>query len=147
MHAEDDDQHGELFGKIDALLEKRAAGALVDTPLADDDFPVLTDVIVPPPPAFPWGEAERRTLDRRQIDRRGEENRRQGDRRSPPSSPSEAPQSPPVDPLAAFSPEQASAIAQMIESRLSDLFMRHQSRLEGALRQAIREELGRSFDN
>lgn len=39
------DNEKDLFSKIDALREKRAAGALVEKPLSFDDFPVLTDII------------------------------------------------------------------------------------------------------
>lgn len=45
----------DLFGKIDALKEKRAPDALQEKEPADDDFPLLTEVIsvgrgLTPPP-------------------------------------------------------------------------------------------------
>ena len=41
----------DLFGKIDALFEKRAPDALVDKGLEYEDFPVLTEVIGSAPAA------------------------------------------------------------------------------------------------
>lgn len=58
----------DLFGKIDALFEKRAPDALVDKGLEYEDFPVLTEVVGKAPEAqTTWGDPERRVLDRRAL--------------------------------------------------------------------------------
>ncbi len=36
---------GDMYGKLDALFEKRSADGLIDRALDRDDFPELTDVI------------------------------------------------------------------------------------------------------
>jgi len=137
----------DLFGKIDALFEKRAPDALVDKGLAYEDFPVLTEVIGPPsstpPPAFApvaWGEPERRVFDRRATDRRQAE-RRGEDRRQA---------APPRDPLPQATPPQAMPnmdaaehLVRSVERRLSDLFIRQQIRLEEVVRKVVREELAK----
>jgi hypothetical protein len=137
----------ELFGKIDALFEKRAPDALLDKGLEHEDFPVLTEVIAttPAPPAelIPLGEPERRVLDRRHMDRRkgdrrGEE-RRLGDRRQ-----ANQPPEPPPRPLS--SKEEVERLVQAMELRLADLFIRQQLRMENAVRKVIREEMGKVQD-
>lgn len=135
----------DLFGKIDALFEKRAPDVLVDKGLEHEDFPVLTEVIqqarpeavvVPdaPPPAL-----DRRQMDRRQADRRGED-RRLGDRRE-----SRQAAGGPPRPLA--SKEEVERLVQAMELRLADLFIRQQLRMEEALRKVLREELGKTMGN
>jgi hypothetical protein len=137
----------DLFGKINALFEKRAPDALVDKGLAYEDFPVLTEVIRPPsstpsPALAPcaWGEPERRVFgrratDRRQVERRGEDRRQAA---------------PPRDPLPQATPPQAMPnmdaaehLVKSVERRLSDLFIRQQIRLEEVVRKAVREELAK----
>lgn len=131
----------DLFGKIDALFEKRAPDALVDKGLEYEDFPVLTEVIGSAP-AVPmtWGEPERRvfdrrTDDRRQGDRRSDE-RRLGDRRQ-----MDAPDEPPPRPAA--EKDEVEQLVQAVELRLSDLFIRQQLRLEEVVRKVVREEMRR----
>ena len=66
----------DLFGKIDALFEKRATGALVDKGLDYEDFPVLTEVVGTAPAApSTWGGPDRREESRRRCCER----RREGD--------------------------------------------------------------------
>ena len=151
----------DLFGKIDALFEKRSPDALIDKGLEHEDFPLLTDVIAPPespalapePELAPvsetvaspaqaspessdqpvvFGEPERRVWERRRQDRRGEE-RRLGDRRE-----ENQPEKPPR-PLS--SKEEVDRLVQSMELRLQDLFIRQQLRMEEALRRVIREEI------
>ena len=130
----------DLFGKIDALFEKRSPDVLVDKGLDHEDFPVLTEVLVKSGDAAPqvFREQERRTQDRRAGDRRGEE-RRQGDRRLPGQvGQAGAPSAAPVTTL----PDEE-LLAQAVESRLMDLFIRQQLRMEEAVRKLIREEIAR----
>lgn len=131
----------DLFGKIDALFEKRAPDALVDKGLEYEDFPVLTEVIGSAPASpMTWGEPERRVFDRRidhrrQGDRRGDE-RRLGDRRQ-----MDAPDEPPPRPVA--EKDEVEQLVQAVELRLSDLFIRQQLRLEEVVRKVVREEMRR----
>lgn len=135
----------DLFGKIDALFEKRAPDALVDKGLEYEDFPVLTEVVGTAPAApFTWGEPERRlfdrrTDDRRLDDRRGEE-RRLGDRRQ-----AEQPEEPPPRPVA--DKDEVEQLVQAVELRLSDLFIRQQLRLEEVVRKVVREEMEKNLGN
>lgn len=133
----------DLFGKIDALFEKRAPDALVDKGLEYEDFPVLTEIIGSAPAApRAWGEPERRVFDRRidhrrQADRRGGE-RRLGDRR-------QAGQSEALPPRPVADKDEVEQLVQAVELRLSDLFIRQQLRLEEVVRKAVREEVGRAL--
>lgn len=129
----------DLFGKIDALFEKRAPDALVDKGLEHEDFPVLTDVIGTAEPApMTWGEPERRVLDRRGSDpaqsERRSEDRRLGDRR-------EASQSKELPPRPTAAKDEVEQLVQAVELRLADLFIRQQLRMEEAVRRVIREEM------
>lgn len=137
----------DLFDKIEALLEKRAPDALVDIPLEDADFPVLTEVIQaapgnpaapdpgagasPPPP----GMEERRQAERRVLDRRGWD-RRLGDRRQDRQAADALLQT-----LSAG--EEVERLARVLELRMADLFIRQQVRMEEVIRRAVREELAK----
>lgn len=131
----------DLFGKIDALFEKRSPAVLVDKGLEGDDFPVLTEVLgtLPAPaqrPEAPMPErrqTERRGAERRQQDRPGPE-RRQADRRQVATAPATAPR--PV-----VNADEVERLVQAVEARLEDLFIRQQLRMEEAVRKVIREEL------
>lgn len=112
----------DIFGKIDALLEKRVGFGLTP-PSEADDFPVLTEVVSPGK-----GEHERRVGERRMGERR------QADRRQ---SPMQRPQAA-TDPILASSP-----MWQQLEERLADLFIHQQLRLETALRKVLHEEIAR----
>ncbi len=122
----------DLFGKLDALLEKRAPDVLVDKGLESGDFPIMTEVVTPPP--APRGEhapteSERRALDRRASDRRMTDRRQAGRREN--------------DPRLAISPRptaadpQLEALLSAMEQRLADLFIRQQLRMEDAMRKAL----------
>ncbi len=137
----------DLFDKIEALLEKRAPDALVDIPLEDADFPVLTEVIQPATgnPAAPGlragaslpplGMEERRQAERRVLDRRGPE-RRLGDRRQDRQVADALLQT-----LGAG--EEVERLARVLELRMADLFIRQQVRMEEVIRRAVREELAK----
>ncbi|MEW5771769.1 MAG: hypothetical protein AB1831_15600 [Pseudomonadota bacterium] len=144
------DESKDLFGKIDALFEKRSADVLLDKGLEHEDFPVLTEVIAvespsaesvappaqPEPPEPPAAApAERRASDRRQQDRRNGD-RRLGDRRE-----SRQPSAPPRP---AASREEVERLVEAVELRLSDLFIRQQLRMEEAVRKVIREEIAKA---
>lgn len=129
----------DLFGKIDALFEKRAPDALVDKGLEHEDFPVLTEVIGRAPPApVVWGEPERRVSDRRSADQR-KEDRRSGDRRLADRRGGNQSEASPPPPMAAK--DDTDHLVKAVESRLSDLFIRQQLRLEEVVRKVVREEM------
>jgi hypothetical protein len=134
----------DLFGKIDALFEKRAPDALVDKGLAYEDFPVLTEVVGRTPQVRThWGDAERRVSERRApgpAKPPAEERRVQARRamdKPPPSSPSS------YDP-AGRRAQDADQVPGL-EARLADLFIRQQLRLEEIVRKTVREELDKRF--
>jgi hypothetical protein len=133
---------GDLYGKLDAIFEKRSTEGLVERARINDEFPELTEVIGPPaevnnpqaqvmevPDLVPH---DRRASDRRSNDRRRSD-RRQGSRRG--------------DDEASCSPPGADAevdrLIKAMETRLGDLFSSHQSSVEDMVRQAIRIELER----
>ena len=122
----------DLFGKIDALRGKRAPDALLEKALEIEDFPLLTDVIDSVPDALS-GE-ERRLRERRQSERRASERRQE-------------------DPDARPAPDTAELTAELdrwmagLESRLEEVFIRQQLRLEEALRRAVREEIHKARAN
>lgn len=132
----------DLFGKIDALFEKRSPDVLVDKGLDHEDFPLLTEVLVKPGEAAAprvFQEQDRRARDRRGGDRRGDD-RRQGDRRHP-GQVGQAHEPPPAQSNSTLPDEEL--LAQAVESRLLDLFVRQQLRMEEAMRKVIREEIAR----
>lgn len=110
----------DLFGKMNALFEKRAPDALQDKGLDHGDFPVLTEVVgdeaepAAPPPV----------MESRQ------------DVAMPP---------PPPAPAAAqlLDDETVEKLAGLLEQRFADLFIRQQARIEETVRRVIREELAR----
>ncbi len=116
-------ESSDLFGKIDALFEKRAPDVLQDKSLEHEDFPVLTEVVAAHAEAPPGAQAAE------QRAQGGE--RRVGERRRAAA----------VPPAAAtdFGP-----LLTAVEQRLSDLFIRQQLRLEEAVRRAIRDELAKA---
>lgn len=118
------DDNQDIFGKIDALLEKRAGfGAGQAHRRSDDDFPLLTEVVEP--------QTDKPSLhDRRQSDRRLGADRRQGERRR------ETPGWP-VSPRATLSDEQFNRFLTQFEHKLEDLFIRQQLRIEEAICRAL----------
>ena len=142
-------ENRDLFGKIDALFEKRAPDVLLDKGLAHEDFPVLTDVVA----AKDEADAHARVMERRSIERRAQE-RRLGDRRQ-----RENWGQTPISPVEHINQAQASMektgsdpnfhadfeqLVTAVEQRLSDLFIRQQLRTEEAVRRAIRDELAKA---
>lgn len=116
------DDSQDIFGKIDALLEKRAGFGTGEAHRHhDDDFPLLTEVVEPQPSL----------QDRRHGDRRLAADRRQGERRK------EAPARLDI-PRAALSDEQFNRFLDHFERKLEDLFIRQQLRIEEAVRRALR---------
>jgi hypothetical protein len=127
-------ENRDLFGKIDALFEKRAPDVLLDKGLDHEDFPVLTDVVA----AQEEHHAQELATERRASDRRAKErrdlDRRLGDRR-------QLGLNVPLSPRPFATDDNFEQLVTAVELRLSDLFIRQQLRMEEAVRKAIREEL------
>lgn len=130
------DQH-DLFGKIDALLGKRAPDALLEKELDIEDFPILTEVIDSIPDALSGGD--RRLRERRTRDRRV------GDRRQGGTGRPEAASGAPGPAAVADRSVELEQLARAIEQRLTELFIRQQMRTEEAVRRLIRDELDRFY--
>lgn len=114
MAADDQD----IFGKIDALLEKRVGfGSGGKHRHPDDDFPLLTEVV------------EQQSGNPPVQDRRYAE-RRKGERRQGASGRLDVP-------LSTLTEEQFSRFLARFEQKLEDLFIRQQLRLEDAVRRAL----------
>ncbi len=136
------DENPDLFGKIDALLGKRAPDALLDKGLEFEDFPLLTEVVDAGGDARV--EAERRAQERRQNERR-EIDRRLGDRRQDGRRAGDRrPAEPP--PLPGDMGAEMERLVAAMEQRLTDMFIRQQLRMEEAVRKAIRDEVGKQMD-
>lgn len=135
----------DLFGKIDALLGKRAPDALLDKSLEFEDFPLLTEVVDASDQTVRPEEGERRAQERRLTDRR-EQDRRLGDRRQDGRRAGDR-RPPGPEPLSSGIGKEAGAeMARMVdamERRLTDMFIRQQLRMEEAVRKAIRDEMAR----
>jgi hypothetical protein len=110
----------DIFGKVDAILGKRAgfAGGRAE---AQDEFPVLTDVIAETPPSVPRTRVE----DAMAADAVAE----------PPAG--EAAESIP----SCLGELDIDRLAAALEARLSELFIRQQLRIESLVRQVVREEI------
>lgn len=115
------DETQDIFGKIDALLGKRA-GFGGGVPRLEDEFPLLTEVVneALPAPREATGQM--------------------ADAMSTPTAEAAAP----------VGPDQACSdlaeldidrIAAALEARLSELFIRQQLRIETLVRRVVREEL------
>ena len=117
-------ENRDLFGKIDALFEKRAADVLMDKGLDHEDFPVLTEVV--------GSAAEAQAAEQRQAERRALA-RRLGDRRNAGKVV--------LSPRPQAAGENFEQLVAAVEQRLGDLFIRQQLRMEDAVRKVIREEL------
>jgi hypothetical protein len=116
------DEPQDIFGKIDALFEKRAGFGVDQHRGGGEDFPLLTDVVGGP--AGPPGFAERR-----RGERRSGTDRRQAGRRSDDTLPH-----PTLDEA------QFHRFIALFEQKLEDLFIRQQLRMEESIRRAVREE-------
>jgi len=133
----------DLFGKIDALLGKRAPDALLDKGLEFEDFPLLTEVVDPNQETL--GEGERRAQERRQLDRR-ELDRRLGDRRLDGRRAGDLRNANPPLSLPSDMSAEMERLMVAMEQRLTDMFIRQQLRMEEAVRKAIRDELDKHKD-
>lgn len=121
----------DIFGKIDALLERRVGfGAGAPQPNAGEEFPLLTDVVEAP--AGATKTAERRHNERRQGDRRLLERRRE------PTGPA---------PRTGMSDAQFTRFLELFEQKLEDLFIRQQMRMEESIRRAVGETLEKLKDD
>lgn len=126
------DDKEDIFGKIDALLEKRIGFGIEEGHKpAEDDFPLLTEVI-----DGAAGYSDRRQSSRRGGDRRLDQDRRQTDRRRDVTDKQELPR--PV-----LSEEQFARFLVDFERKLEDLFILQQLRVDETLRRAVREEVRR----
>jgi len=123
------DNAKDIFGQIDALLGKRNAEILADKTVADDDFPMLTEVIEVPPdsgwvgqvsPASMTHGEDRRIKERRVAQRRVSlaTSQRQSD----------------------CSNEMA-MILELLDQRLAEHSQAQRQQLEESLRQALRDLL------
>jgi hypothetical protein len=124
----------DLFGKIDALFEKRDPDVLLDKGLEHEDFPVLTEVVA----AKEERQAQELATERRNEVRRAQE-RRLGDRRE-----SQVGLNVPFSARPQAGDDDFERLVTAVEQRLSDLFIRQQLRTEEAVRRAIREELAKA---
>jgi hypothetical protein len=124
----------DLFGKIDALFEKRATGALVDKGLDYEDFPVLTEVVGTAPAApSTWGGTDRREESRRRNERRLSN---EPEVKKPVAEEVEASVAPGAGP-------EIDRIMQIVDQRLSMLFKQQQISLQDIVRSVVREELAK----
>jgi hypothetical protein len=123
------DNAKDIFGQIDALLGKRNPEILADKPVADDDFPMLTEVIESPIEA-PWcGQEERQRM--RQADDRRVKERRVAHRRAAIETPVPA----------TVSSHELNSMLELLDQRLSAHMQMQQQKFEESLRQAVREIL------
>lgn len=113
------DDTQDIFGKIDAMLGKRAGFGGMPTRI-DDEFPLLTDVVAEAAAA-------------------AQEMAGPGPGADAMSSPAEAlPGAGMPAPLAEMDIDR---LAAALEARLSELFIRQQLRVESLVRRVVREEL------
>lgn len=117
-----DDDAQDIFGKIDAMLGRRG-GFAGGAAKAEDEFPVLTDVVA-------------------------QDARENGQRLSPATDAMATPAAPAAD-SSAVEPEAPGQLSEVdidrlaaaLEARLSELFIRQQLRVESLVRRVVREEL------
>jgi hypothetical protein len=112
------EETGDIFGKIDAILGRRA-GFAGKRPDLEDDFPMLTEVVEEHLPASPAPAA---------------------DAMSGPLKPVEPPPSV-VAPAGQLTEVEIDRLAAALDARLSELFIRQQLRIETLVRRVVREEL------
>jgi hypothetical protein len=115
------DESQDIFGKIDAMLGKRA-GFVGGAPQADDEFPLLTEVVPDAVAVVPEWNAP-----------------------APDAMASPAAVVPPATPERSAAGHLAEVdidrLAAALEARLSELFIRQQLRIEALVRRVVREEL------
>lgn len=110
------DDSQDIFGKIDAMLGKRAGFGGV--PRLEDEFPLLTEVVTESAQVEP--ERPRPGADAMS---------------SPAPGPAAQPKAQPLDEV------DIDRLAAALEARLSELFIRQQLRIEALVRRVVREEL------
>lgn len=113
------DEAQDIFGKIDAILGKRA-GFVAGAPKLDDEFPLLTEIVAETPVAAA------------------------PERLSPIADAMSTPvESPEAAATAAghLAEVDLDRLAAALEARLSELFIRQQLRIEALVRRVVREEL------
>jgi hypothetical protein len=125
------DKDQDIFGKIDAMLERSDADFLTEKNTASDDFPVLTEVIEEVRSAV--CEEPDETNSNLQVERRLAD-RRVGQRR----------QSSPTDQAASVPENEVERLLAEMEQRLTALFIGQQSQLDEVLRKAVRDALAGS---
>ncbi|MFZ5483912.1 MAG: hypothetical protein ACOZB0_06750 [Pseudomonadota bacterium] len=110
------DDAQDLFGKIDAMFGKRA-GFTPGLTRAEDDFPVLTEVVEAVAPSAP----EPMTSGRDAL--------------------VEPPEASPDLTVGQLTEVDIDRLAVALEARLAELFIRQQLRVEALVRRVVREEL------
>jgi hypothetical protein len=115
------EENGDIFGKIDAILGRRAGFS--GKPLnMEDDFPMLTEVVEEPVPVASPSTADA-------------------------MSASPVPAGPPqtaAAPAGQLTEVEIDRLAAALDARLSELFIRQQLRIEALVRRVVREELAAS---
>jgi hypothetical protein len=122
----------DIFGQIDALLGKRNAEILADKTVADDDFPMLTEIIEPPAEACWAGQEPRGSLSA--TDDRRLKERRVAQRRAT----TETPEQPSIN------TKELDVLLELLNRRLKEHLQMQQQQFEESLRQAVREILRES---
>lgn len=112
------DDTQDIFGKIDAMLGRRA-GFAGGGRHVEDEFPLLTDVV-----------EEQEAVPERPL----------ADAMAPPPAQPD-PQPPEFVPDPQLSEVDIDRLAAALEARLSELFIRQQLRIEALVRRVVREEL------
>ncbi|MDR3395382.1 MAG: hypothetical protein P4L70_10325 [Parasulfuritortus sp.] len=112
------EETGDIFGKIDAILGRRA-GFAGKRPDLDDDFPMLTEVVEEHLPVSPAPVADAMSASSKPVE-------------PPPSVAASAGQLTEVE---------IDRLAAALDARLSELFIRQQLRIETLVRRVVREEL------
>lgn len=115
------DENSDIFGKIDAMLGKRAGFGGV--PRLDEEFPLLTEVV----DESPEKQAADKTIPAT-------------DAMSVPGEAAPAAAAPDMAP-GQLSEVDIDRLAAALEARLSELFIRQQLRIEALVRRVVQEEL------
>lgn len=123
------DNAKDIFGQIDALLGKRNAEILADKTVADDDFPMLTEVIETSPESG-WAGQEPRASLTQSADRRIKERRVTQRRVSLATSQSQLDCS-----------NEMAMILELLDQRLAEHLQAQRQQLDESLRQALRDLL------
>lgn len=114
------DDSQDIFGKIDAMLGKRAGFSGMAQTL-EDEFPMLTEVVAEGLQTTTTSIAEALS--------------------AVPPAPAPAPAGPAEGDMPHLSEIDIDRLAAALEARLSELFIRQQLRIESLVRRVVREEL------